>query len=1401
MAIKIQKILIANNSLPAQKFITSLKEGLPSEDCPLFYGMVTESDLHANMRYIDLLDGYRVIPSGPSIQNYGNVHLIVDIALEFGVDAVWPGWGHASENSELPALLAKTKAIFMGPTAESMSQLGDKIKCTRLCELLGIKTIPNESIKNIYSFIETNSFPVIIKASNSGGGKGIRILERKEDIEHMIRIVESEAGVCTLFVSKLLKGCRHIEIQCARDTHGYTIIFGGRDCTIQRRHQKMIEECPPTIVENDLLKNMEQDCRLLLEYTNYIGLATVEFLYDPTLKCYYFLEINTRTQVEHPVTELVYGINIPMIQYFISSGQSLKKITIDNVEKHAIGIRITAEDKNFNPVTGNINVSFESSPNSWGYFSMTHGAIHEYSDSQFGHIFCWGKNRHHAISVAIKALHKLKVENLPTPKNFLLNILKSKEFQNNIHSIDSIKNGIDITNDDYKNEIPDYILLPIILALNKPVNQIHTFKYLFNDLVYNPSLYFIADGEALIEINKIKRIVNFISLPENKIIVNQEKILYRKNGSFYRIQRDDRFLEYHLDFDRSIVKAPSRGKIVRYSLGEGSKVEEGKAFGELESMKVNRLLLAPVTGILHILKNPNSFVEEGEEIVRIETKEGFQEFNGTVDEKNFENIDNAKLEYYTLNVFKGYRLPSDLWKIPTNDNIFDFFYAFDPSINKGEEYKLFMNVLQCIKKMENRKTNGNFNGRINDLICKLEDENILLELLEIKNGSLDKYISNENTLTFEITKSVCNTELALIKEFNIKFEPKYINVVLLAEELNENMGIFFYDRWVKYKVYNLIVNTKDGVKIHYSYVRGLLEEYHYNKNGFVYKINSTLQLNNNKFPFDNIPHLNDNRLQCIRNRTIYYEDFIYLFQIYFIKKNLTNQINEIFLKKENNKYLITKKNNNKCIKIGIKGFDIKYGNSRLVIIINDITHKNGSFSKLEGIMFCKLSKLCRRKQIHRIYIACNSGARIGIFENLKKDLFVQKGNGKLELSISNSNKMDSKKYKIHEGVLTSIYGNTDSGPENLSYSSMMARETVKAYEQIFTLTYVSGISVGIGSYLARLGRRVIQKVGSSILLTGFKALNKLVQQSIYNDNEEIGGYEIMGTNGVTHKSVINDFEGVCEIMEWVEYVNSGRCKFSNNTVFNNNITNTNLSNINEDEIIELITDLNSYKKYLSDYAPNVNTGRAKINGISIGIISSAVSSISSTIPSDDPWIKEKIWTKNVMFKETAHKIALSIEDFDKENLDILIIANWKGFSGGRTDMSSNVLDTGSLIIRNLARAKVKVFVYVPPCGQLRGGTWVVFDKKISPRINMIAHPKAEVGILQPDGMAEIKFKEKERREIIERSGMEYQRELGSELAELYCKLHDSIERMAINGSVDAIITVEELKNYLYNKLK
>ncbi|PGL72405.1 acetyl-CoA carboxylase biotin carboxylase subunit [Bacillus sp. AFS055030] len=430
-----KKVLIANRGEIAIRIIRACKE-LNIETVAIY----SEGDKEA--LHVQMADEAYCVGPKLSKDSYLNMTNIISIAKLTGCDGIHPGYGFLSENASFAELCTECNVKFIGPTADSISKMGTKDVARETMKEAGVPVVPGsqgiiESVEDGKKIAAEIGYPVIIKATAGGGGKGIRVAKDENELVKGIQITQQEAqtafGNPGVYLERYITDFRHVEIQVLADEHGNTIHLGERDCTIQRRLQKLVEEAPSPVLDEETRQKMGQAAVRAAEAVNYWGAGTVEFIYEPQTKNFYFMEMNTRIQVEHPVTEYISGIDLIKQQLLIAKGHPLKITQSDvSLKGWSIECRINAEnpDKNFMPSPGKIisylppggpNVRVDSAVYS-GY------TIPPYYDSMIAKVIVHGKTREEAIAIMIRALEEFVVEGIYTTIPFHLNLLQNEIF-------------------------------------------------------------------------------------------------------------------------------------------------------------------------------------------------------------------------------------------------------------------------------------------------------------------------------------------------------------------------------------------------------------------------------------------------------------------------------------------------------------------------------------------------------------------------------------------------------------------------------------------------------------------------------------------------------------------------------------------------------------------------------------------------------------------------------------------------------------------------------------------------------------------------------------------------------------------------------------------------------------
>ena len=1272
------RILIANRGLSALKFILSINDWEIQDTKPYkLIGFVNEDDMKSKYKYINLVD--EIIYAENDI--YTNIDQIIIYCKEYNIDAVWPGWGYLSENEEFAKALNKNNIIFIGPSADCLHQLGDKLMSMKLAKELNIPVLawsgekPLKDITEIRKFCNTISYPVMLKAVDGGGGKGIREVKRDSDLQEKYDEVVKEVS-SNIFVMKKAENCFHLEVQIVGDGEDAIHLYG-RDCTVQRRNQKLIEEGPITKAPEIIVQQMYKDAVNIAKKVKYRGVGTAEFLYEPSSNTYTFLEINPRLQVEHIITEFVCNVNIPKIQVLLAEGYKICEIDElqdISIKKYVMSARINAENPydNFQPSCGKVNsIELLNLKDSWSYFSIeNNGTILQCTDSQMGHIFSIGNSRDQVRKKLIKILENLKIDGqVFNSGKFIKNVIRNDSFIHQNHYTTWL-HEIDLNClDSHISIVPEIINICYAIIKTYPIfeDELKQFRSLTKkghfpkDILSNPynieiifknyknifNVYYSIDEKlVLIEFNeKIYKV--YINVIHNSIYIMINDKIYQSsiNNETYKgseiIINNNKYWFNNI-IDSSIFKSNISGKVSNILCEQGQQININDPYIEIEVMKMIIKLHASENGkITYKIKN-NTTVNVGDILAQVET---------------LEKTNTIKYESYN--------------DLPLKEQSIDIKNRF---INNIEDYK---------KKYSYTETTA--------------DQN--------------KVILPKNIISRDLVKKDINT--TWVHYIPYYFDPKNINQLFINTNVSENASII-----------NQII-ISDEIKY-------------------------------------------DNQIGMVA-------------------------------------WLL----------------ELKRPEISIIVISNDITYKVGSFGYNEDLFFKKISEFSRIKKIPRIYISCNSGAQLSVNVGIKDKFKIywidnNISNGLDFFYLDEEDYQDIKDEIVSERIFIDklnkyvfkIKGIYNNGVKNLDGSSIIASETAKSYKENLTFTYITGRSVGIGAYLAKLGERVIQKIDSPILLTGYSALNSLIGKKAYDSNLQIGGPEVMSNNGISHKLVKSDQEGILTIINWLSYINFNNYSPRKELIISPHEFIPSGSGYNIKDLLNSLLDKNEFFELMENWAPSIITGRGKIGGLPLGIIAANNVVSYKNTPADpaDPSseISNKMQSPCVLYPDSSLKFSQTVNDLKNENLPILIIANWRGFSGGTTDMYNDILRCGSSIVNALESYKNPIFIYLPPYSQLRGGAMVVMSKGINPEcISFYSDPTARINILEPSGYKTIKFKETELIKIMERNMDEINPENISIYDRVildYVDLHDIPEIGFKNNIIDNIVDCFDSRKFFYNKL-
>ncbi|XP_010261220.1 PREDICTED: acetyl-CoA carboxylase 1-like [Nelumbo nucifera] len=2106
----IHSILIANNGMAAVKFIRSVRswalQTFGSEKAILLVAMATPEDMRINAEHIRIADQFVEVPGGTNNNNYANVQLIVEIAEITRVNAVWPGWGHASENPELPDALNAKGIIFLGPPAAPMAALGDKIGSSLIAQAAGVPTLPwsgshvkippescLDSIPDdiyreacVYTTEEALAscqvvgYPAMIKASWGGGGKGIRKVHNDDEVRALFKQVQGEVPGSPIFIMKVASQSRHLEVQLLCDQYGNVAALHSRDCSVQRRHQKIIEEGPITVAPWGTVKELEQAARRLAKCVNYVGAATVEYLYSMDTGEYYFLELNPRLQVEHPVTEWIAEINLPAAQVSVGMGIPLWQIPeirrfygmehgggydawkrtsvlatpfdFDKAESvrpkgHCVAVRVTSEDPDdgFKPTSGKVQeLNFKSKPNVWAYFSVkSGGGIHEFSDSQFGHVFAFGESRPLAIANMVLGLKEIQIRGeIHTNVDYTIDLLHALEYRDNkIHTgwldsriamrvraerppwyISVVGGALFKASTSSASMVSDYVgylekgqIPPKHISLvNSQVSlNIEGSKYTIEMVRGGPGSYRLRMNQSEIEaeIHTLRDGGLLMQLDGNSHVIYAEE-----EAAGTRLLIDGRTCLLQNDHDPSKLVAETPCKLLRFLVPDGSHLDADTPYAEVEVMKMCMPLLLPASGIIHFKMPEGQAMQAGDLIARLdlddpsavrkaepfhgsfpvlgpptavsgkvhqrcaaslnsaqmilagydhnivevvqdllncldspelpflqwqesmavlanrlpkdlrnELDSKYKEYEGiTGSQKNvdfpakllrgileshllscpdkekatqerlveplmslvksyeggresharvivqslFEEylsveelfsdniqadvIERLRLQYkkdllkvvdivlshqgvrsknklilrlmealvypnpaayrdqlirfsalnhtvYSelalkasqlleqtklselrssiarslseLEMFteEGENIDTPRRKSAINERMEDLVSAplavedalvglfdhsdhtlqrrvvetyvrrlYQPYLVKGsvrmqwhrsgliaswefsEEHNerrngsedhnsekpvvqkhsvrkwgamviikslqfLSMAIGAALKETNHSPhelmTNGHLEPdshgnmlhvalvginnqmsllqdsgdedqaqeRINKLAKILKDKDvcsdlraagvgvvsciiqrdegrapmrhsfhwsleklyyeeepllrhlepplsIFLELDKLKgyeniqytpsrdrqwhlysvigkpppinrmflrtlvrqpNGSegfsiyqgLDVGINQAQQAMSYTAKSLLRSLIAALEELELLVhndtvksehahmylcilreqqvddllpytrrveidagqEETVVGIILeeLAHEIHQNVGVRMYRLGVcewEVKLWMASAGVASGawrvvvtnVTGHTCTVHLYREVEHTDKHEVVYHSAFSVSGPLHGVPvnarYQPLTNLDRKRFAARKANSTYCYDFPLAFETalkrswasQFMDINKINKpidkglvkVTELMFSEKQGDWgtpLVSVERPPALNDVGMVAWSMEMSTPEfpqgrtILIVANDVTFQVGSFGPREDAFFLAVTNLACDKKLPLIYLAANSGARIGAAEEVRACFRVgwsdesnpERGFQYVYLTPEDYECIGSSviahELKTETGetrwVIDTIVGKEDGlGVENLTGSGAIAAAYSRAYKETFTLTFVTGRTVGIGAYLARLGMRCIQRLDQPIILTGFPTLNKLLGREVYSSHMQLGGPKIMATNGVVHLTVSDDLEGVTAILNWLSYVPPcvggplpilGPSDPPERPVeyFPDNSCDPRAAicgiQDGNGKWFGGIFDKDSFVETLEGWARTVVTGRARLGGIPVGIIAVETQTVMQVIPADPGQLDshERVVPQagQVWFPDSATKTAQALLDFNREELPLFILANWRGFSGGQRDLFEGILQAGSTIVENLRTYKQPVFVYIPMMGELRGGAWVVVDSRINPdHIEMYAERTAKGNVLEPEGMIEIKFREKQLIDCMGRLDQQLvnmkarlqeakssgscgavetlQQQIRSrekqllpvytQIATRFAELHDTSFRMAAKGVVRQVVDWGNSRSFFYRRL-
>ena len=634
----IKKLLIANRGEIASRIISSAHDmGI---SCVAIY---TEAD--KDTPYVREADqAFKLSDS------YLNSKEILDIALKSNSDAIHPGYGFLSENAAFANQVKKLNIKWVGPSSNAIKKMGDKLTAKEIAIKANVPTLPMTLDPKKANSI---GYPILVKATAGGGGKGMRIVEKAKDLKESIKAAEREAeggfGDKRVFLERYIKRSRHIEIQILGDSFGNIVHLGERECSIQRRHQKIVEESPSPMVDEEMREKMGEAAIKLASKLKYESAGTVEFLVDEKTKEFWFLEVNTRLQVEHPVTEEVTGIDLVKEQLRIASGEELGYEQIDiDFYGSSIEVRLYAEDpgNDFLPVTGKM-IAFEPSDDPlvrWDVGIESGSSITANFDPMLAKVISFGETRVEAANKLALALENSHFGGMKTNRDYLVSILRSKEYLDGDTTTDfvervNLNSEVDLTEEEIfnfakvgamwiqgKNRSEANVLQNIQSGWNNARLPYQEVKLSLEDQEYRVKYKSLKDGNFVSAESEIIRMFDwyedFIDVEisnvryRSKITMDNNLLLIQTHKGNLLFKILPKFNISQEEVIKGGLTAPMPGKVVEIKIKKGSNIKKGDTLVILEAMKMEHKVLAPDNGkIKEVLIKENDQVENGQTLV------------------------------------------------------------------------------------------------------------------------------------------------------------------------------------------------------------------------------------------------------------------------------------------------------------------------------------------------------------------------------------------------------------------------------------------------------------------------------------------------------------------------------------------------------------------------------------------------------------------------------------------------------------------------------------------------------------------------------------------------------------------------------------------------------------------
>lgn len=606
-----KKILIANRAEIALRVIRTAKEmGIPT------VAIYSEPDRRAP--YVDRADEAYYLPGDTYNETYLNQEAILDIARRSGADAIHPGYGFLSESDEFASKVMEAGLTWIGPKAGVLEDLGDKISARRVARVAQVPPVPGisdpvEDLHTLLDFATEHGYPVMMKRTDGGGGRGITICRTEDELRAFYGAHDSLQGgdLDKYFIEKFVPHARHVETQCGRDKLGSFTVYSTRDCSVQRRNQKLIEEAPAPFLNDKVISRLETYSRRLFDSVGYEGLGTCEFMVTPTSDVY-FLEVNPRLQVEHTVSEEVCGIDLVREQVNIADGLPLT--VAGKPRGHSFELRITSEDpaKNLTPSAGTIeSLTFPAGPGIRIDFGVNKGSvISPKFDSMMGKIIVTARTRQEAIARVLRALDEFQVTGIATPCELYRQIFQNPAFV-------AADENFSVTTRWLEKEYLSRNAASSQAGLPQSLTQMQSPEEILGN---------VAAQSFIMEVNGKRVRVNvpddFVGLLGGGRPRGPRRLQQPLRGNGLSSAQEDKGKQNPSIAAGGQISAPMQAVVTRVNVADGQKVSKGDLLVVLESMKMENYVYAPLAGtVTDIMVGPSDSVDAGDPLVTIKQED------------------------------------------------------------------------------------------------------------------------------------------------------------------------------------------------------------------------------------------------------------------------------------------------------------------------------------------------------------------------------------------------------------------------------------------------------------------------------------------------------------------------------------------------------------------------------------------------------------------------------------------------------------------------------------------------------------------------------------------------------------------------------------------------------------